>query len=216
METLKEWIRKIREALWSWVPPYDDPKPLLILDMNKLLVARAYKRTLDDGSEHANLKPYLESATLLGEHYTWKRPHLDRFLDWAFENFEVAVWSSAWAKNVDLLCDHVFGEQRRKKLLFEWDQTHCTQVMPHPDGVTHGRPLYRKDLTEVWKAFPQYNSSSTLIVDDCKHKTAANWDINVLIVDPWQPFDNNNSSGSGGMSRVEDDIRIRFAIFAIR
>lgn len=144
------------------------PHKLLILDMNKLLVCRVYKPELD-----SKYFPYVEEATTLGRHYTWKRPHLASFLEYAFEHFDVAVWSSAWKQNVDRLCEFVFTKEQRERLVFEWDQSQCEEVIPHPDP-TETKPLYEKPLSRVWKEYPQYNSTNTLIFDDSPLKMRHN------------------------------------------
>jgi TFIIF-interacting CTD phosphatase-like protein len=154
-------------------------KPLLILDMNNVLVCRAFSPKLE--TEYLDLLPYIGVATLLGEHYTWKRPHLDRFLKRAFEHFTVAVWSSAMAKNVDLLCDFVFGE-RRQELLFEWDQSYC-EVVPNDTP----KPLYLKQLRKVWENFPEYNADNTFIIDDSVAKMQENPPHCVVLSNVWSP-----------------------------
>lgn len=151
--------------------PSELRKPLLILDMNKLLVCRAFKPKLNE--EFPDYVGYVHEATLLGKHYTWKRPHLDEFLQYAFEHFEVAVWSSAWRENVDKLCEFVFTPEQRALLLFEWDQTNCDCVEPHPDPA-ETKPLYEKPLQKVWKHFPKYDESNTIIFDDSPLKMRNN------------------------------------------
>ena len=83
------------------------------------------------------------------------------------------MWSSAWKKNVNLLCDFIFGE-RRRELVFEWDQAHCVCVDPHPDPRKKGRSLFRKDLKYVWEMFTDYGPHNTLIIDDCRFKMSEN------------------------------------------
>jgi hypothetical protein len=153
-------------------------KPLIILDMNKLLVFRAFSKTLE-----TDYIPYLSDAVLLGEHYTWKRPKLDTFINYLLDNYQVAVWSSAWAKNVNLLCDFVFGN-RRNELLFEWDQTQCVRV----DLELEKKPLFKKQLASVWKAFPDLKDRM-IIIDDSELKMQDNPPENVIITKEWTPKD---------------------------
>ena len=158
-------------------------RPLVILDMNKLLVYRAFKPKLHE--EYAHVEPFIEQATLLGEHYTFLRPHAREFVTYLLDNYRVAVWSSAWAKNVNLLCEHVFGA-RRGELLFEWDQTMCAEITPHPDPKEK-KPLFQKDLFKVWSRFPEYTESNTIIIDDCAYKMRDNPTECVILTEPWIP-----------------------------
>lgn len=174
--------------LWSYFSR-KQAKPLLILDMNKLLVYRAFAPKLQE--EFPQCVSLTDHATLLGQHWTWSRPGLDTFIDSLFKTYTVAVWSSAWAANVDLLCSHVFGT-RRANLLFEWDQSWCTKIVPHPDP-SETKPLFAKDLQKVWAAYPQYNDRNTLIVDDCKHKMQLNPAQCVILAPPWTPYASSSS-----------------------
>lgn len=165
--------------------------PLIILDLNKLLVYRDFKPKLHEESPH--VEHLIDQATLLGNYYTFLRPHAREFVAYLLDHYRVAVWSSAWAKNVDLLCAHIFGE-RRGELLFEFDQTLCTTVLPHPDpSEKNNKPLFRKDLTTVWVRYTDYGEHNTIIIDDCPHKMAKNPEENVVLVVPWVP------SKSGGV-----------------
>lgn len=160
-------------------------KPLVIIDMNKLLVFRAYRPTFAQ-EQDARLVAHIQDASLLGEgglFYTWKRPCLDAFIEWLFAHYEVAVWSSAWRKNVDSLCEFVFTSEQRLRLLFEWDQSQCDAVHQPPPL----RPIFTKPLAKVWAVLPHYNASNTLIVDDSLDKMAPNPTQCTLVTKSWSP-----------------------------
>lgn len=165
-------------------------KPLLILDLNNVLIFRVSHYTL------VNDFPSLlesSSAECLGRDYVWKRPHLDAFLKYAFENFEVAVWSSEQKPNVSLLCEYVFTFQQRSKLLFEWDQSFCVKE--------------QKRLSDVWSAFPQYNDTNTLILN----VSPLNPTKCVIVTKPWiatQEDDNALARENGTIfKRLESVVR---------
>jgi len=164
-------------------------KKLLILDMNNVLVYRAFKYAQE--KEDQETVQYNGSATLLGNKFwTWKRPHLKSFLDYCFENFTVAVWSSARGENVKDLLDFVFQEDQKQRLLFFWDQSHCTTV-PFPAAPAAAgeekskKPLFLKELKHVWDAFPQYNQDNTILVDDSEQKMRENPQKTRGIIKAW-------------------------------
>lgn len=159
---------------------FSKQKKLLILDMNKLLVTRIYAPKIAE--EHPYAIPYVDIADKLGEHYTWKRPELEAFIEYCLDNFDVAVWSSAWRKNVDLLVDYVFKD-RRSELVFEWDQEHCNAV-----DVGEDKPLFEKNLLRVWDTFTRYSPSNTIILDDSDQKMRNNPDQCVGICEAWTPW----------------------------
>ena len=133
--------------------------------------------------------PYLDDATVVGARYVWKRPHLEDFLNYCFETYTVAVWSSARRYNVDLLCNFLFTPEQRQQLLFKWDQSNCVKVEPNPDPQEANKPLFEKHLSHVWEAFPQYSAKSTVIVDDSPLKMRHNPNGCVVIANPWKAWE---------------------------
>lgn len=153
---------------------------LIILDMNNVLVHRVFKFT----DEQPDTIPFHPSATLLGtKFYTWKRPHLDEFIKRMFTNYTVAVWSSAQGQNVEDLVDFVFGE-KKKDLLFVWDQSHCTFVPT--DKV---KPVFYKNLDQVYLKYPQFNRFNTLLMDDSPGKVSMNHPDTWLQIKAWRVVD---------------------------
>lgn len=140
---------------------------LLILDLNGILIHRRYETNLD-----------LEAppgAYRHGNFFIWLRPGLKDFLDYIFEHFEVAIWSSAAKHNLDPLVEEIFGEYR-ERLLFVADQDYCQKVVPH-DSIAKSKPLFLKNLDKAW-AFSalkgRYDATNTLIVDDSDEKMINN------------------------------------------
>lgn len=144
-------------------------KVLLVLDLNGLLIDRLHTKDLKQDEQRA---PFLKTAEKKGAFYAWKRPHLDSFLDFCFENFDVACWSSVMAHNIDILSNWVFNGRKRA---FTWHQDKCNVQKPHPDPtVKKKKPLFKKPLQKVWDSHPQYNESNTLLIDDTVWKAMDN------------------------------------------
>lgn len=143
------------------------PKRLIVLDLNGLLIFRVFHREKDKFKENLN------TSEKVNEFYVWKRPHVEAFLDWIFDHFSVGIWSSAMHKNVDALIEWTMGTERRKRLVFEWDQSRCLKE-DHP--IHKHKPLFLKPLSLVWESFPEWNESNTLLVDDSPLKAKRNPD----------------------------------------
>ena len=166
-----------------WVYVYrPKQKPLLILDMNNVLIYRRYVGDIDDTLP-------LEDAVKSGRFYIWKRPGLDTFLEDIFQRYTVAVWSSARKHNLDPLCSLVFSEQHRAKLLFEWSQVRCTPLLR---STTKQKQIFAKPLQTVWDTYPQYTERNTIIVDDSSAKMTHNPRSCVILVKPWTPLLNHS------------------------
>lgn len=157
-------------------------RTLLILDLNGVLIDRRYSPKAFQ-SENA-------TASRVGNFIVWKRQGCERFLTMVFNHVDVAVWSSGNSFNVAALTQNIFGE-RKKELVFVWDQSKCKSV-EDPRGTSKKR-VYLKNLSDVWKAFPQYDESNTLIVDDTALKMRNNPCKNVLLTQMWKRTDRNNA-----------------------
>jgi hypothetical protein len=143
-------------------------KRLLILDMNKLLVFRAFQFEGDP-----------KGSILLGQHRTWIRPKVQIFLDFCFQNYDVAVWSSANAKNLDALIGPVIGPYRNR-LVFIWSQEECERIETGKE-----KPLFKKPLSKVVQKF-DYFMEEILIIDDSPEKMVDNPTNCVLITKEWK------------------------------
>jgi hypothetical protein len=100
---------------------------LVILDLNGILVLRLHKNKVPEDMP----KYFRDLATeVKGNFLIWRRPHLDEFLTFLFEHFDVGVWTSAMSYNADQILNVVFSNlpHLRKQLVFEWGQEHCKTI----------------------------------------------------------------------------------------
>ena len=167
-----EWHKGHSDALWKVKQLIDDiqtrrsAKPLIILDLNGVLIDREYNKEANP-EEGVNEK--------VGNFLVWKRPALDGFLQGLFERYHVAVWSSVKAWNLDQLVKYIFNDKafHHEDLAFCWSQDQCDQE-EHPDEeLRDKKPLFVKDLSKVWEAFPQFDCENTVIIDDTPEKIRA-------------------------------------------
>jgi TFIIF-interacting CTD phosphatase-like protein len=86
-------------------------------------------------------------SRMVGNFLVSERPHLSEFLDFVFERFDVAVWSSAQKHNVDALVDTVLASHHKSALVFVWHNAMCTDAGVHP--VHSHKNLYLKELSKV-------------------------------------------------------------------
>ena len=68
------------------------------------------------------------------------RPHLNEFLGYAFDNYDVGVWSSAMQHNVDWIIQEIFIN-KRSQLKFEYNRTHCTLQPSDENPYATSKPL---------------------------------------------------------------------------
>lgn len=173
-------------------------KKLLILDLNGLLV---------------DIVPYVphgcEPDIMIGRKSVFKRPFCDDFLQFCFERFDVGVWSSRTKRNVDDVIDFLMGDNK-SKLLFCWDQSHCTDT-GFNTIENQNKPLLLKEVKKLWEKHDQnlpwqkgdYNESNTLLLDDSPYKALRNPPYTAIFPYTYQYVDKKDRSlGRGGDLRV--------------
>ncbi|XP_065879195.1 uncharacterized protein [Euphorbia lathyris] len=180
------------------VPVGDGDKKLLILDVNGLL---------------ADIVPHpcfaSKADIVISKKSVFRRPFCDDFLQFCFEKFNVGVWSSRLKRNVDQVVDFLM-EDSRHKLLFCWDQSHCTRTR-FTTVENSSKPLVLKELEKLWdKVEPglpwnkgDYNESNTLLLDDSPYKALRNPANTAIFPYSYSYKDAGDSSlGPGGDLRV--------------
>lgn len=152
---------------------------LLILDLNGTLLAR---------TTHIAFTP---------------RPHLSSFLTYAFANHSILIWSSAQPKNVHAICEKLFTQAERHRLLGEWGRDTLELT---PEQYAQRVQVYKR-LNRVWmdealqRSHPGFNKgerwsqNNTLLIDDSVLKASA------------QPFNHVEvpefvNSGGGGEAKA--------------
>ncbi|MCD7452396.1 hypothetical protein HAX54_016384 [Datura stramonium] len=176
-------------------------KKLLVLDMNGLLadiVPLGYV-------------PYnLEANIIVSGKAVFKRPFHEDFLQFCFERFNVGLWSSRNKRNMELVLDFLLGDAKHK-LLFCWDQSHCTDTGFPVVGKKRSKPIILKKLKKLWDKYEpdlpwergEYDESNTLLLDDSPHKALCNPPNTAIFPNTYCYMDEKDDSlGPGGDLRV--------------
>jgi len=138
---------------------------LFIFDLNGTLLYRRYIKDNNHSKTHPSAK-----STRVGNHLVWVRPMIKNFMKTKLdEGHHLAVWTSMTRANSVKLVDLVFGDLK-SHLTFVWTQEDCL-VVP---GDTKEKPLMFKPLARVWTAFPRFDRTNTILVDDSPQKTILN------------------------------------------
>ncbi|XP_058728611.1 uncharacterized FCP1 homology domain-containing protein C1271.03c-like [Vicia villosa] len=165
-------------------------KKLIVLDINGLLAD-----IVSQPSKY--VKP---DAIIARNKALFKRPFYLEFLNFCFERFEVAVWSSRLKKNVDKVIDYLMGDMKQK-LVFCWDLSHCTETSFKTLENKH-KQLVFKDLRKIWDNYDPnvswekgyYNESNTLLLDDSPYKALLNPPYNSIFPHTFSYKNHNDNS----------------------
>uniref|UniRef100_A0ACD5UXA1 Uncharacterized protein n=2 Tax=Avena sativa TaxID=4498 RepID=A0ACD5UXA1_AVESA len=195
-ESHKENVRDIYSPEGSLVR--FQRKKLLILDLNGILADintdRDIARVADGRVRGKNV---------------FKRPYIDDFLRFCFQNFELGIWSSRMKVNVDAVVDILMRDLRRH-LVFCWDMSKCTTTQA-ATLENNRKPLVLKELKKLWnKEDPdlpweqgEFSPSNTLLVDDSPYKALRNPPYTAIFPQPYSyHIEEDESLGPGGDLRV--------------
>ncbi len=113
-----------------------------------------------------------------------KRPGLNDFLKFCFDNFEVLVWSAGTQKYVKSICDEVFDDIYYPRIIYS--RKNCLF-----DGSHIRKPL-RKMMAENTE-LSNMKLNNTLIIDDRPDYVLDYNPDNSIIIPAFSPSDNNIS-----------------------
>jgi RNA polymerase II subunit A small phosphatase-like protein len=93
---------------------HNSKSKILILDLDETLIY-ATEQSLERKSDF-----------LVGQYFVYTRPFLVSFLAFCFENFDVAVWTTATKAYAEEILKTILKDNQ--KLLFVWTRDRCTLV----------------------------------------------------------------------------------------
>lgn len=158
---------------------------LLILDINGVFCTKTRTGEIPKDSKLEHLK--------LNKYYVTLRPNARKFLEFCFENYIVAFFSSTTPTNSKKILEKLLTEEQQTKTKFQWfrDRTHFDPDYPKCDEFAT-----IKKLSDVWdnptvnekRAFSEKN---TLLCDDSVTKTRFNPKTNVIVIPPFNGDEND-------------------------
>ena len=143
-------------------------KPNILLDIDQTLID-AVPLVLDeeDDEEFFDFRKYKEKARRfdfenMDDYYViFERPHLQKFLDYIFENFNVSIWTAASKDYALFIIEHIIiGNNPNRKLDYTFFSYHCSLSSKLKKGT--------KDLSMLWDIYndKRYTPYNTFILDD--------------------------------------------------
>lgn len=134
--------------------------PKLVLDLDQTLISA-------EADEEYDFKKYQKKALLFdfhdmdGYYLVFERPHLQEFLDYAFANFDVSIWTAATKDYALFIIDRIIlAGKPERKLDWIFFSYHCDISEKLGNGT--------KDLSLLWDLYhlPGFNKNNTVILDD--------------------------------------------------
>lgn len=159
-----------------------DKKLLLIFDLDETLI-HATKNIL---------KPEIDFK--IGEFNIYKRPDVDEFLDKCFQNYKVAIWSSADDEYVKETVKQLIPEYH--KLEFIWTRLNCSvKVVKKPilEGFDYGGFYKEHQWIKPLRRIKQkgIGLKAMLIIDNSPYKVVESKE-NALIIKSFEGEESDN------------------------
>ncbi len=139
-------------------------KILLVLDLDETLIYSTKSRL-----------SYPEDF-MLGEYCVYKRPGLDKFLEFISQNFSVAIWTSSTEDYAQEVVKNIFPQNY--PLQFIYGRSKCTITFLHESNEY----IYAKNLSKL--KHKNYSLEKILIIDDSPEKLKRNYGNHIRV----EPF----------------------------
>ncbi|PRQ43762.1 putative FCP1 domain, HAD-like domain-containing protein [Rosa chinensis] len=132
-------------------------KKLLVFNLHGCLINRVYRH-----DSQARIPSDRSPDGRYGNHLVFKRPFAEGFMQFCFERFEIGNIVFCPRENVDDISECMMGRLRNR---LSFDQVECTET-GFKLVENRSKPLFLKELKELWKYLDwQYSESDTLLID---------------------------------------------------
>jgi hypothetical protein len=135
----------------------------LVMDLdNTLISAEPIEKFPFDDKDSWDKVKNLSIYNMDDYYIVFGRPHIQEFLDYAFENFNVSVWTAASKSYAVFIIDNVILEKSSRKLDFIFFSDQCS--------VSNEKHQTSKKLKMLWETcgMKDYDYTNTIIIDDLK------------------------------------------------
>lgn len=167
----------------------------IVLDLDNTLIS-AVEYDEYDVEKNREKSQLFESFDVLDQFIVFKRPYVDEFLDFLFDNCQnVCVWSAGSKDYVLTIVNELFLKKNRipKCVFFLY---HCNLSEEHHKGL--------KDLDMLCECM-DFEKEKTFIVDDLDHVIDLN-NQNSFHVEEFE-FVNENSENDKDLLRIKELIK---------
>lgn len=135
-------------------------KKNFILDLDQTLISAEPTEEYDFSKNKLKAKQFT-FHDMDGFYVVFERPHLQKFLAFLFDNFNVSIWTAASKDYALFVIDKIIlAGNSNRKLDYIFFSYHCDLSEREKDSTKN-----LKLLTDIFK-LPGYNMDNTIILDD--------------------------------------------------
>jgi hypothetical protein len=132
----------------------------IILDLDQTLISAEADEEYDFEKYKDKAKKF-DFQDMDGYYLVFERPHLQKFLDFLFKNFNVSVWTAASKDYALFIIENIILAGKKNRTLdYIFFSYHCNKSKKLKKGT--------KDLSMFWDIYKlkNYNKNNTFILDD--------------------------------------------------
>lgn len=131
----------------------------IVLDLDQTIISSEYLNKFKDATKSPHVSR-LKSVKMMGEFIIFERPHLQEFLDFVFNNFNVSVWTAASRDYGLYIIEKFILTKPQRQIDFFFYSYHCNFCIKLENKL--------KPLSILWDGFGlmNYNKKNTIIIDD--------------------------------------------------
>jgi len=175
----------------------------VILDLDQTIISAesTTKKEEFDMNKHRNKAKKFKYRDMDGYYIVFERPHLQRFLDFLFSNFNVSIWTAA-SKDYALFIINkiILNGKRNRHIDWIFFSYHCDISKRIKNGT--------KDLSILWDEYniSGYTKDNTIIIDDYDevYQTQPN---NCILALPFE-FTDDDSEKDNYLSLLQSQLLI--------
>ena len=170
-----------------------------ILDLDETLISSEATEEYDFVKYEKKSKKF-NFETMEDFYIIFQRPHLQEFLDFIFENFNVCIWTAASKDYALFIINKIILYKPTRKIDYIFFSYHCTLSRKIKKGKS-------KDLSIMWDFFKikGYNKDNTVIFDDYDEVYNTQKE-NCIIVKPFK-FTENKSEKDKFLKKIIPKIK---------
>jgi len=132
----------------------------IILDLDQTLISAEADEEYDFEKNKEKAKMF-DFQDMDGYYIVFERPHLQKFLDFLFKNFNVSIWTAASKDYALFIIEKIIIAGKKNRVLdYIFFSYHCDISKKIKKGS--------KDLSMFWDVYKlkNYNQINTFIIDD--------------------------------------------------
>lgn len=132
----------------------------------------------------------------------FERPHLQTFLDYVFDNFNVSCWTAASCDYGLFIIKHIIGigKYPNRKIDYYLHSKHCSESKRKLSSTKNLEMLFDK-----WK-LPGYYAYNTVIIDDLP-EVYETQPVNCINIKPFE-FKKSNSENDNELLKIISQLKL--------